>query len=106
MYDQTRKGHQDYFHKLRERLEKTKREKMLLFNLEKPVHHKMESEPVITEPEYLYKRGGTQKRKISTLADVVDLIKQAEGKKGYKEVLAEKAKHNPLLKARLLGLDV
>ena len=79
---------------------------MFLFNIEKPVHYKMESEPVITEPEPVYKRGGTEKRKISKLADVVDLIKQAEGKEGYKQILEKHAKHNPLLRARLAGMSV
>ena len=49
-----------------------------------------------------YKRGGTDSRKISTLADVVDLIKQAEGRQSYKDVLRKEAESNPLLKSKLV----
>lgn len=75
MMDQCRKEHQGYFEKLKTRLNKLKRDKMFMFDIENPVIGKEESEPILTEPEHVYKRGGNGRAKVSTLANVVDLIK-------------------------------
>lgn len=100
--DGKRKAMNDYYGKLRQRIDDGKNnledQGWKIDKNEDWTLVGVKNNPMEPELKAEYKKGGTPNKPVSILGDVVDLIKQAEGRKGWRQVMEERMNEKALPK--------